>query len=177
MTSADNAGLPNPADSPALIDFLARQGIVPDSADPVPVESAQDADHQFPDEPPGELLYNRGCRCVPCTACHTDEARRRYHEHKDGTFVDRRKRTPPSSDPLAATIAALDEQSPELAAMLRKHLQAADGIVFQDTASGPERHRAGRTPALDPPPGYPRLRQAASLPSTDDWWAQRVRVR
>jgi hypothetical protein len=180
MANADSAGLSSPEFSPALLDWIDSTGIIPDSAEPEPVESAQDADHIFPGKSPSELLYNKGCRCDPCTACHTDETRRRYQEHKAGTFVDRRKKTEPKPDPLTAALAAIEDENSELAAMLRQHLKVADGIVSQTPNDDPEQPRARRTP-VPGVSGNPRLRQALTAPrpgpTADSWWARRVGAR
>jgi hypothetical protein len=153
MTETENAGTNVLDPSPALAIYLAQGGISADDAEPDPVETAPPpparADHIFPGEDPSERLYGRGCRCASCTGCHRDEARRRYHEHKDGTFVDRRKHVPVPGDPLAAAIAALEGQAPEFAAMLRKHLQTMPSSLEQSRDSRTADVRpSGHTPAV-----------------------------
>lgn len=93
MTNADDA-------DPRQYPIRPEESALPDDADrllsllghrePALPDNADDA-HAFPGEP-SEKLYNKGCRCAGCTACHAEQARRRYHAHKNGNFTDRRKK-------------------------------------------------------------------------------------
>jgi hypothetical protein len=104
MSNAESADLHAPGPSNALRNWLHRKNINAEDAEPAPVtqpeavpdatEDADNADHVFPGEPPSERLYGRGCRCADCRGCHNAEVRRRYHERKNGTFIDRRRKPP-----------------------------------------------------------------------------------
>ena len=132
---SETAELPGAQPSGALRNWLNRRGVVADNADPEPVPgevpSAQalpNADHIFPGEPPSERLYSRGCRCAACTAEHNAQTRRRYHEHKNGTFRDRRQKTP-TGDPLLADLLALAQHDLPLRELLKRHGHAVAQVA------------------------------------------------
>lgn len=132
--------------SAALRKFMGRTGVPADNADlepapgklglqtpPAGADSAEaNAEpvicplHVFPADQPSERLYNKGCRCSACSACHAEQARRRYHEHRNGTFRDGRRKAL-ALDPVVLYVPPLEA---ELSAVQRQPVEAESELPW-----------------------------------------------